>query len=104
MVGKHGFSGSFRQLSINQHQRFQSLACKNSKYEIDGLHSLQTNQHLIYSLATPRLSISFLNIASILSQLITPWIPCLLLFFYLQVYELQLYECLSFLPILRSAL
>ena len=104
MVGKHGFSGSFRQLSINQHQRFQSLACKKSKYEIDGLHSLQINQHLIYSLATPRLSISFLNIASILSQLITPWIPCMLLFFYLQLYELQLYECLSFLPILRSAL
>ena len=47
---------------MHLHQRLQGLPCKNSKYEIDGLHCLQINQPLVYSLATPRLLISFSNI------------------------------------------
>ena len=94
---RHRISGCSSYQSMNQHQRLQGLACKNSKYETDSLHCLQINQPLVYSLARPRLSMSFSNIVSILSQLITAWIPCLLLCFYLQVYELQTYECLSFL-------
>ena len=75
-----------------------------SKYENDGLNCLQKNQPLVYSLATPGFLISFLSKACDLSQLITPWILCVLLCFYLQVYELQLYESFSFLPIPRSTL
>lgn len=42
-LGRHRISGSCSQWSVNGYQILQELAYKNSKYEIDGLHSLQIN-------------------------------------------------------------
>ena len=42
-VGRHRVLGSSSQLLMNQCQRLQGIACKNSKYQTDGLHCLQIN-------------------------------------------------------------